>query len=868
MKAKNWIITLMGYTNPGHTNWYPWKKFYEVFNELGYETEWVELENLEVKKDKRRIFICWNEPTSLELIHSGKYQEHDILLQKLTSLGKGCDDINWGDNPYEFFKNWHWPLYRMFERIYDSGYNIFAFGCKTDPEPFPEKKRICDKLKDRIFWIPWGSSLYSWEEIQRAKPIMDNFEFDIGFVGSIWGIKGRGNIDTVEDFLLPIIKNKKCALGGQGTPLGPVDDKTHKYILKKSKLCPIINAPSWRIEKGVQDRFWTVFTSGRFGVVDSEGIYYFFNEDEVVCETHPEEYIEKSIYFLNNVEKQKPYIEKVLKRIKKEYNYYITWERILAKIIPENKYSIDNLQKLDRIETFHINTIHGHTLLLINKNKIKKIAKEVETPVIVEIGSQRDAGSTLELAKMCNEFGIKFITVDPDENVYLSAKKIIKEINPEFEAVCKEGELFLQEWNKKNIIAVYLDAFDIVTYWPHKNKTIESYRKRKTELTNENAYKMHLEAAKNVYEKIVDNGFICFDDTWLDEYNQWEGKGKTAVPFLLNNGFVISDYKPCAVLMKKIKKIKYMFVPSNDTHVNWMLPIYNKLDSAIFLVHPIEKENARYYLYKNRVKYYTFKPGIFNEIRPEVLIFGNDWGPLEKQIITEAKKYNIKTVCIQEGPLFFEEISMNRMKNCDFALIQGPIMKKYLNRNNIIITGNPKYDFIKEEPLPDKPVVMINSNFTYGVYEDVRDSWVNDAVLACVDCKIDYFISKHPRDRGNFPDYNVIDSDAFKIKDQLKMCSILITRFSTLIYEALYMGREVIYYNPHGEPFKIFNEDDSGAIFKAKNRKELIEAINNIISGEKPNKEIILKFLNNHCIGIDKKNTERCIKALEEIYNG
>ena len=83
------------------------------------------------------------------------------------------------------------------------------------------------------------------------------------------------------------------------------------------------------------DRFWTVFSLGRFGVVDNEGVFDFFNEDEVVLETNPEEYVAKSLYYMKNVEKQLPYIEKIQKRIKAEYNQHEVWKNILKQINEE-----------------------------------------------------------------------------------------------------------------------------------------------------------------------------------------------------------------------------------------------------------------------------------------------------------------------------------------------------------------------------------------------------------------------------------------------------------------------------------------------------------------------------------------------------
>ena len=132
---------------------------------------------------------------------------------------------------------------------------------------------------------------------------------------------------------MPILKSaKNTYLAGAGTPNGPISNEKHVEIIKSSNLCPIINAPSWRSEKGVQDRFWTVFGSGRFGVVDTEGVYDFFDPKEVVCETDPNEYVQKSLYYMNNIDKQIPFIEKVQKRIKEEYNWNENFKKIFREI--------------------------------------------------------------------------------------------------------------------------------------------------------------------------------------------------------------------------------------------------------------------------------------------------------------------------------------------------------------------------------------------------------------------------------------------------------------------------------------------------------------------------------------------------------
>ena len=339
-----YVVTLMGYSKPGHTNWFPWNRFYDVFGAEGFRRDWKELEDFKnrSKDDPRRIFICWNQPTCIELIKYDCLRPDDIIIQKLTSLGKGMNHVNWGDNPKEFCQSWNWPLYLTVEKLFDQGFNIYGFGCQTIYEPFPEKARIVKKLQDagRLFWINWGSTMFSKKEIEECQPIIkskDEYQYDVGFVGSLWGRPGRGNIHQMDQFLFPIVKNvDRRGLFGSGLSKGQISDNEAKKVLKDSALCPIIHAPSWIAEEGIQDRFYSVFTAGRFGVCDNPGVYQFFDKDEVVVETDPEKFVERSIWFMNHPEEQRSYIEKVQAKLKTKYNFYIQWNHIISSIIKSN----------------------------------------------------------------------------------------------------------------------------------------------------------------------------------------------------------------------------------------------------------------------------------------------------------------------------------------------------------------------------------------------------------------------------------------------------------------------------------------------------------------------------------------------------
>lgn len=324
-------IILLGYTNNSHTNWYPWNRFKKTFDELNLESQWVEVANFKREIGKSYIFICWNLPDVLDLISMELLTKDDIVFQKVTSMTKRDATVTWGDDPDLFHKNWTWPAYKMCLDVLEMGYNLYAFGCKTSYENFPVKKKLIEKLGNRMIMIPWSTCMFSHEELQQQSPIATEGEFDCAFVGSIWGRKGRGNLESVRDYLMPILKStNRVYLAGAGTPVGPISNEKHVEIIKNSNLCPIINAPSWRSEKGVQDRFWTVFASGRFGVVDSEGVFDFFDRDEVVCETNSQEYIEKSLYYMKNIDKQVPFITKIQKRIKEEYNWNKNFKKMFG----------------------------------------------------------------------------------------------------------------------------------------------------------------------------------------------------------------------------------------------------------------------------------------------------------------------------------------------------------------------------------------------------------------------------------------------------------------------------------------------------------------------------------------------------------
>jgi SAM-dependent methyltransferase len=311
----------------------------------------------------------------------------------------------------------------------------------------------------------------------------------------------------------------------------------------------------------------------------------------------------------------------------------------------------------------------------------------------------------------------------------------------------------------------------------------------------------------------------------------------------------------------------YLFFPHSDTHVQWMIPIADGLNPSKFVTFPSQKsENAEMRLQENGINYYEYSPSLIYQLKPRILVFGNDWS--NPEVFQQAKEMSVPTVVIQEGVLDFVSPGSNRMLLADYAFIQGEIMNEYLIRPRIITTGNPKYDLLYELPFPENNVIMVNCNFTYGVFIDARKDWLDDVVKTINELQIKFFVSKHPRDPGGFTEgIEVVNSNAYLVKEQLSKCSIVVTRFSTLIYEAIVAGRQVIYYNPHGEDYSLLSSDKTGTIIYAKNRQELRGAIIEAINRKNKNSNLDRRnsFLLNHIGTINHDATIRCQNEIIKI---
>ena len=317
------------------------------------------------------------------------------------------------------------------------------------------------------------------------------------------------------------------------------------------------------------------------------------------------------------------------------------------------------------------------------------------------------------------------------------------------------------------------------------------------------------------------------------------------------------------------KLANYCIIPSNDTHVFLFQNLLEHFGQYSFLVPAHDHENSGATLEKLGIPYQIIdiKTEAFNEF--DCLFIATDWGHKELMAINKFQKSNKPTICLQESVIHFSD-HYKRMEWADYPFIQGISTLRYLDREIYFLTGNPRYEFLTpEDPIIDN-IAIINCNFTYGIHEEIRATWIEDIVEACQETRFNYQIAQHPRDTGDLSDYNSIRSNASIIHNLIKKSSITITRFSSLIHESLALGRPVVYYNPHNEEMYYDFEPDDKYLVIAKSKNELVEALRRLHSNQRSldhDTDFYESYIERHCGSADSLASSRIEQAANVIAN-
>ncbi len=187
------------------------------------------------------------------------------------------------------------------------------------------------------------------------------------------------------------------------------------------------------------------------------------------------------------------------------------------------------------------------------------------------------------------------------------------------------------------------------------------------------------------------------------------------------------------------------------------------------------------------------------------LVAMNDWGP-SKTLFGWCAERGVPTFGKVEGVQDFDDVDTPAIRNpyrhARHVLGQGSNDVEGLPGVDVHVVGNSQLESLwraTERPISaPRSRVVINSNFTYGVLLEHRETFLDQAVNACAACALEPVISRHPADTLLPERFRPLIADR-AMSDLLDRQSMLVTRFSTVMYEAMAKGVPVAYFNPHGE---------------------------------------------------------------------
>lgn len=241
----------------------------------------------------------------------------------------------------------------------------------------------------------------------------------------------------------------------------------------------------------------------------------------------------------------------------------------------------------------------------------------------------------------------------------------------------------------------------------------------------------------------------------------------------------------------------------------------------------------------------------FDWLKPRCVVTFNDWDPVVRDILMKYRDEGVGAIGIVEGVQDYDDVDTGRTRRpyqfVDHVLVPGAFDLKYFEhkktRAEIGGVANVERLWLAPFTKPRSRSLVANVNFSYNVLEEARDGWIASVQRASEQCGVDIVVSQHPADRGDLSSYNV-SSDS--IYDELEQANILVSRFSTVIFEALAMGRRAVYFNPHGEKIDKFVPGNP-ALIVANTEAELVDALEVIKDDVADNRKVVAEYLHLHC---------------------
>lgn len=244
----------------------------------------------------------------------------------------------------------------------------------------------------------------------------------------------------------------------------------------------------------------------------------------------------------------------------------------------------------------------------------------------------------------------------------------------------------------------------------------------------------------------------------------------------------------------------------------------------------------------------------------DLVCLGNDWGPRRLvRILKRLRARGVPTAAVVEGARF---TLPRHYRQVDELLCWGPSGHE-IGARRARTVGSPVIE--KAAGLPrlthDRPRVLVNYKFS-GREDEQGFVWGHAAIAAARAIDPDFVLSTHPSSRGVPGDVTVSHAP---FHDLLREATLVITKSSTVIHEALAAGVSVLYFPTPGEVRAEFG-DPRGAFETGETADELLAAARRYAANPVFPEEAAQAFLDRH-VSIDPAATAsaRIADALIDI---
>jgi hypothetical protein len=307
---------------------------------------------------------------------------------------------------------------------------------------------------------------------------------------------------------------------------------------------------------------------------------------------------------------------------------------------------------------------------------------------------------------------------------------------------------------------------------------------------------------------------------------------------------------------------RFVFVTHNTNHFNIMSPVARRLRDLKFptlFSHP----NVRTFddRVREAIAAEKFNPAIpLNDFvaseanDSDIVVFGNDWNPQE--VTSAVNALNIRGICtvgFVEGCRFGIN---NKYKASSRILAWGASAEKHFGAKSVVVGSHIVESARQINAIHTTPAVAINHKKHFQTPNE-QDEWFEAVKRACESASLRFNVSAHPNST------DLQRHETTSLFDALCSSSILVTRPSTVVYEALFAGRAVVLFPHFNEPLGEFS-DPKGSFGIVNSQNELTAALKRLRSQPSSYSDL-RRFVDAHVSITEIPSADRAAQALLKI---